>query len=80
LRYEDLIQTVSEVVENDKIHKDGLILIYELEEKRHKEMDEHLYYKANPEGGAFEHRDEVEVEIGGVTIRFVKKPAVKAQV
>lgn len=73
MKYEDLIATVSEIVENDNIHKPGLVLLYELDEKRHKEMDEHLFYKANPEDTEFVHKDVVEVEIGGVIVRFVKK-------
>jgi len=73
MKYEDLIATVSEIVENDNIYKPGLVLLYELDEKRHIEMDEHLFYKANPEDTEFVHKDVVEVEIGGVIVRFVKK-------
>lgn len=73
MKYEDLIATVSEIVENENIYKPGLVLVYELNEKNHMKMDEHLFYKANPEDTQFEHRDVVEVEIGGVIVRFVKK-------
>tara|TARA_R100000908_G_scaffold60850_1_gene38474 strand:- start:1886 stop:2119 length:234 start_codon:yes stop_codon:yes gene_type:complete len=73
MRYEELIDTVSEIINNDKINTNGLTLVYELEEKRHKDMDEHLFYKSNPEGTGFEHRDLIEVEIGGVIVRFIKK-------
>ena len=73
MRYEELINTVSEILNNDNIKSDGLTLVYELPEKRHKEMDEHLFYKSNPEGKGFEHRDLIEVEIGGVLVRFIKK-------
>lgn len=76
MRYEELINTVSEIVNNDEIKKEGLILVYELNEKRHQEMDEHLFYKSNPEGTNFEHRDVIEVEIGGVMVRFIKKDLV----
>lgn len=73
MTYEDLIKTVSTVVENEDIHKDGLVLLYELDEKNHTKMDEHLFYKANPNAGDFIHRDIIEVELGGVIVRFVKK-------
>tara|TARA_R110000822_G_C15250830_1_gene487319 strand:+ start:874 stop:1125 length:252 start_codon:yes stop_codon:yes gene_type:complete len=73
LNYKDLIQTVSEIVSNEKIYKDGLVLVYELEEKRHKQMDEHLFYKSNPSETKFTHRELIEVEIGGTLVRFVKK-------
>lgn len=73
MTYEDLIKTVSAVVENEDIHKDNLVLLYELDEKNHTKMDEHLFYKANPNATNFEHRDVVEVEVGDIIVRFVKK-------
>ena len=73
MKYEDLIATVSEIVENEKIYKGGLVLMYELDEKRHKDMDEHLFYKSNPSETKFTHRELIEVEIGGTLVRFVKK-------
>jgi hypothetical protein len=71
--YNELIDTISEIVNNEKIYKKGLILTYELNEDNHKKMDEHLFYKANPNGSNFEHKDIVEVEIGGILIKFLKK-------
>lgn len=73
MRYEELINTVSEIINNENINTEGLTLVYELEEKRHKDMDEHLFYKSNPEGTGFKHKDLIEVEIGGVMVRFIKK-------
>lgn len=72
MNYEELIETISEVVNNENIYKDGLVLLYELDEKNHIKMDEHLFYKSNPDG-IFEHREIIEVEIGGVVVRFIKK-------
>lgn len=73
MRYEELISTVSEILNNENITKEGLTLEYALDKKRHEQMDEHLFYKSNPSGSGFEHRDVVEVEIGGVIVRFIKK-------
>lgn len=73
MSYEELISTISEIIDNENIHKEGLILVYELDEINHKKMDEHLFYKANSQNTAFTHRDVVEVGIGGLTIKFVKK-------
>lgn len=72
MNYEELIETISEVVNNKNIYKNGLVLLYELDEKNHIKMDEHLFYKSNPDG-KFEHREIIEVEIGGVVVRFIKK-------
>lgn len=73
MRYEELIETVSEIINNDKIKKDGMVLVYELDEIMHKKMDEHLFYMSNPSDTKFEHKDIVEAVIGGVTVRFIKK-------
>jgi len=73
MNYNELIDTISEIVNNGKIHKDGLTLVYTLDEQNHKKMDEHLFYKSNPNNIDFVHRDIVEVEIGGILIKFVKK-------
>ncbi len=73
MNYNDLLETISEVVNNDKIYKAGLIMVYELDELNHKKIDEHLYYKSNPGANDFTHRDIVDVEVNDVVIRFVKK-------
>lgn len=73
MNYEELINTVSAIVESDVVYKKGLTLVYELPIDNHKKMDEHLFYKTNPINTDFVHRDEIEIEIGGVTIKLVKK-------
>jgi hypothetical protein len=73
MNYNELIETISEIVNNDKIHKLGLTLVYELDELNHKKMDEHLFYKSNPESNKFTHSETFEVEIGGILVKFVKK-------
>ena len=73
MTYQDLIATFTTIIENEDIHKDGLVMFYELDEENHKKMDEHLFYKVNERDVKFEHRDIVEVEIEGFTIRIVKK-------
>lgn len=73
MTYEDLIETISEIVENKKIYKIGLSIIYELSEKNHKQMNEQLFYKSNPITATFERSDEFEVEIGGILVKFIKE-------
>jgi uncharacterized hydantoinase/oxoprolinase family protein len=71
--YNELIDTITEIIDNDKIYKEGLILTYELTDENHKKMDEHLFYKSKVKDAEFIHRDVVEVEIGGILIKFIKK-------
>ena len=73
MNYNQLIETISEVVNNEKIFKENLTLVYELDEQNHLKMDEHLFYKSNPSNVEFTHKDIVEIEIGGVFVKFVKK-------
>ena len=74
MTYERLIETISEIVENEAIEIQGLSLVYELDEDNHKRMNEHLFYKANSKYDKFKPTDEFEVELGGIVIKFIKKP------
>jgi hypothetical protein len=73
IRYETLIETLSEIVNNENIYKEGLTLVYEIEAERHKKLDEHLYLKTNPNGKEFTPSDVVEIEIAGIGVKLVKK-------
>lgn len=73
MTYRQLIETVSEIVENENIHKEGLILTYTLSEANHKKMDEHLFHQSNPDGRDYEYNDIIEIEIGGIEIKIFKK-------
>lgn len=72
LTYDDIIRTVSAMVDNDKITKEGLTLYYQIPEVNHQKLDETLYYKFNPRGKDFEHRDIIEVSISGIDIIITK--------
>jgi tRNA U34 5-carboxymethylaminomethyl modifying GTPase MnmE/TrmE len=73
IRYETLIETLSEIVNNENIYKEGLTLVYEIEAERHKKLDEHLYLKTNPNSKEFTPSDVVEIEIAGIGVKLVKK-------
>lgn len=73
MNYAELIETVSLMVENDKIYKKGLTLVYELTEHNHKQMNEELFYKSNPATVKFVAADEFEVEVEGIIVKFVKQ-------
>lgn len=79
MNYEQLIETLSELVDNEKVHKTGLTLVYELEEKNHKQMNQQLFYKSNPATATFTPSDVFEVEINGILVRFVKQPTQNLQ-
>ena len=73
MTYEQLIETVSLIVENEKIYKTGMTIVYELTELNHKQMNEQLFYKSNPPSAKFTKTEEFEVELGGIIIKFVKE-------
>ena len=73
MNYDKLIKTISEIINNDLIYKEGLSLTYTVDEHIHVKLDEHFFYKANTKKSTkFEPTDEFEVEMGGIIIKFVK--------
>jgi hypothetical protein len=66
--YNDIVETVSEIVNNDKICKHGLTLNYVISGHNHKKLDETLYYKMNPKGTDYKYTDIIEIEVGGITV------------
>jgi hypothetical protein len=73
MTYEILIKSVSEIINNDLIYKEGLILEYKLNDELHEKLNEHFYYKTDTKDEInFENTDEFEVELGGVLVRFIK--------
>lgn len=72
MNYETLIETISLIVENEKINTKGLIMTYELSEEEHLNLNVDLFYKTNPSGN-FQPTNDFEVEIGGILIKFVKR-------
>lgn len=75
MTYEELIDTISEIINNPKIFKTGLHLTYELPEKTHRQMNEHLFYKSNPINTYLPLNDVFEVQIDGLIIKFIKQNA-----
>jgi len=73
MNFDKLLQTVSEIVDNENIEKQGLTLTYELHPNAHLAMNMELYYRTNGSGDNFEPSDEFEVEIAGILIKFTKK-------
>lgn len=72
--YEILIKTISEIVENNNIYKIGLIMLYQLPEKKHKQLNEHLFYKDKDNlNKEFTPTEIFDVEIGGVIVKFIKE-------
>ena len=73
MRYEEIINTASQFINNEEIKKDGLILVYELDPERHKDLDEHLFYKSGIDKYYdFEHRDVIELEVQGIKFNFIR--------
>jgi hypothetical protein len=73
MTYQDLIRSVSEIVNNDNIYKNGLILTYELEPELYQKINNDLFIRIDHIINNFEPSDEFEVEIGGILIKFIKK-------
>jgi hypothetical protein len=73
MTYEQLIETISLIVETEKIQKIGLTLNYELDEKQHLILNEDINKRTNPYSTNFIPTDEFEVMIAGILIKFTKR-------
>lgn len=72
MNYESLISTLTEIVNNDLIYKKGLMLTYKLPFNRHKKLNEHIFFKMNPNTSeVYEYTEEFEIEFDGIVIKFV---------
>ena len=73
MNFEKLIETISEILENEKIERNGLVLNYYLHPKAHLSMNLELLHKIHGQDANFEPTDEFEVELGGILVKFLKK-------
>jgi hypothetical protein len=73
MNFDKLIEIVSEILENEKIEKNGLILTYQLTQQVHLDMNLELLHRTQGINTNNEPTDEFEVEIGGILIKFIKK-------
>jgi hypothetical protein len=72
MKYEDIITTVTSVVNDETIYKKGLILTYELSEENHTNLNEEIFYMFNKMTETFTPNDEFEIAIGGVIVKLIK--------
>lgn len=73
MKYNNVIETISSIIENDKIYKKNLTLVYKLTPEEHIDMNEYLFFlNEENKGKEFISVDEYEVEMGGILIKFIK--------
>ena len=77
MKYQDIIETVSEIAENDKICKKGLILTYTLSEVKYRQMNEELFYTSNDITTPFKMADDLEIKLGGITVKIMKEEKIE---
>lgn len=73
MKYDNIIETVSEIIGNQNIIKQNLTLEYRLDEEQHKLLNEDLWGRTNSVSLNFTYVGEpFEVEVEGIVVRFVK--------
>ena len=72
MTYEQLIETVSVMIADERIQKKGLMLTYTLPENEHRKINEVLFYKNNPTANFIKYEDEFEIEIAGIIVKLNK--------
>lgn len=73
MTYIQLIETVSTILETEKINKTGLNLEYDLDENTYNRLNLELFYKTNPVSMEYVPTPEFEVVIGGILVKIKKK-------
>ena len=71
--YFKITDTVTEILSNEKITKEGLTLVYELENQNHIKLQEDLFYRNDPKGKDFKPTETFELEVGDIMVKFIKK-------
>ena len=72
MTYQELIETVSLIIENEKIKKRGLTLLFDLPIDELTNINKELFFKSHPYDTKFEPSEEFEVMLGGVLVKFKK--------
>jgi hypothetical protein len=70
MNLEKILEIANECVENEIIETKGLSLMYKLDEKTHKTLDEELFYNTNNNLDNFKHNEVIEINIAGITFIF----------
>lgn len=52
------------------VRKDNMCVVFELNSDLHRQMDEELFYRNNPNNTEFTHGDEIELNILDVKFKF----------
>jgi hypothetical protein len=72
MTYEKLIETISAIIQEPNVYKNGLTLTYTLTSQEHMTLNEELYRQTNQYAKTFIPNDEFDVEIDGILVKFVK--------
>lgn len=72
MKYDDIITTVTSIVNDETIIKQGLTLVYELESNIYNDLNEEVFYKFNPMTTPCEETNEFEISIGGIIVKLIK--------
>lgn len=73
MTYEELISTVTTIINDETIYKKGLTLTYILNPKNHKAINETFFYKTNPPTVNPELTDEFEIIFDDLTVILKKE-------
>lgn len=76
MNFEQLEDTLKGVLNEERINKDGLTMVYTLDSEIHSKLEEHIFFKNNPTAKKkdFNPTDEFEIDVEDFTILFLKKP------
>ena len=72
MKYSQIQEISIELLNNEKIPKQNLLLVYELTEKEHYTLDYELYMLMGSKG-KFKHSDIIDVNVNSITFKFIQR-------
>ena len=76
MKYETILETIKNIIENDLIEKKGLTLVYELDELEHFELESEIFALINGASSKYRRSDVFEIKLDGILVKFIKKTMV----
>jgi hypothetical protein len=73
MKYETVLLTIRNILENELIEKKGLSITYELDKASHKKLDEEIFIQIHGHLNGFDHQDIFEIELDGLLVKFIQK-------
>jgi hypothetical protein len=73
MTYQNILDTAETIADSKDIKKEGLTLVYELDTRNHKALNEELYFKTkgHEQGIELEYHEVIELTVFDINFKFI---------